>query len=217
VNVIARAAEVVAAPPRLLSEQLAILRATFADQRPTLREVIVALEGRAYALLMILFALPFAAPVSVPGSSTPLGLAIAVIAAQLAFGRLPWLPRRMLDRRLPPGFFVKLVDVTQRIVRALERVLHPRLPALTSTAVVRALHLLLLTVAALLLALPMPIPLTNTFPGWTILLLACGLLERDGFFIIAGYAMFLATLVFFALLGSGISETLQHTWHWLAG
>jgi hypothetical protein len=203
--------------PPLLSAQLAALRERFADRPATLREVIAALEGRAFTLLMILFALPFVPPISLPGSSTPLGLTIAGIAIQLAVGRLPWLPRWLLDRRLPAGFFTKVVSLTQRLVAALERVLHPRWPTLTAAPATRAVHLLVIFVAALLLALPMPIPLTNTFPGWTILLLACGLLERDGAFLVAGHVVFIATLVFFGLLGTAITNAIQHSWHWLTG
>ncbi|HVU33533.1 MAG TPA: exopolysaccharide biosynthesis protein [Opitutaceae bacterium] len=203
--------------PRPLSEQLRDLRTTFSDHPATLQEIIVALEGRAFALLMILFALPFAAPISLPGSSTPLGLIIAVIAVQLAFGRLPWLPRRVRQWRVPPGFFARVVPMTQRIVRALERVLHPRWPKLTDSALLRGAHLLTLCAAALLLALPIPFPFSNTFPAWAILLLGCGLLERDGVFIATGYLAFAASLVFVTLLGGAISEALAHTWHWLVG
>lgn len=199
---------------RLLSEQLDDLRAAFSDRPATLREVIEALQGRAYTLLIILFALPFVAPVSVPGSSTPLGLLIASIAGQLAFGRLPWLPRRVLSWRLPAGFFTKLVPVTARMVRKLERVLHPRWPGWTSRPSMRAMHLLAIAGAALLLALPVLVPFTNTAPGWVILLLACGLLERDGAFLLAGYAALAATLVFFALIGSAFTEAVVHSWHW---
>jgi hypothetical protein len=203
--------------PRLLSEQLEDLRGRFSDYPATLREVVVALDTRAYALLMIIFALPFAPPVSVPGSSTPLGLVIAVIAVQLAFGRLPWLPRRMLDWRLPAGFFTKLIPLTARIVRKLEQVLHPRWPAWTSTPLRRALHLLTIVAAALLLALPILIPFTNMFPGWAILLLACGLLERDGLFIAVGHVVFIGALIYFVLIGSAATEALMHAWAWLRG
>ena len=79
----------------------------------------------------------------------------------------------------------------------------------------RSVHLFVVCVAALVLALPMPIPFTNTFPGWTILLFAFGLLERDGLFVLAGYVMMLATGVFFALLGSAVSEALLRIWHWV--
>lgn len=202
--------------PRLLSDHLAELRRTFADHRASLREVVVALESRAFALLMILLALPFVAPVSLPGSSTPFGLIIAVIALQLAFGRLPWLPRRLLDWKLPAGFFSKVVPVTQRIVRAIERVLHPRWPGLTASPWARAVHLLTLALAGLLLALPLPVPLTNTFPAWTILLLAFGLLERDGVVILAGHLVLVAGLVLFGLLGTAITEAFEGIWQWLS-
>lgn len=201
---------------RRLSTELAQLQRSFADRPVTLREIIGVLAGRAYELLMILFVLPFLLPVSLPGTSTPLGLTIAAIAAQLALGRLPWLPRRLLDWQLPPGFLAKVLVVTQRVVRFLERALRPRWLAVTATRWLGALHLFVVTAAALLLALPMPIPFTNTLPGWTILLLAAGLLERDGLLVVAGYGAMMATLIFFSLLGVGAGESFSAAWHWLA-
>ena len=202
--------------PPTLSQELERLRQEFMERPAILADVITALGARAFALLMIVCALPFLPPVSLPGSSTPLGLIVAVIAFQLALGRLPWLPRRVLRWQLPAGFFTRVVPVAQHFVRRLEKVLHPRWPQLT-TGWLRPLHLFVLCAAGLLLALPMPIPLTNTFPGWTILLLACGLLERDGIFIVFGHLAFWSTIVFFALLGSAITEALQHSWHWIFG
>jgi len=208
--------ESVAAPRRaLLSEQLEDLRRRFSDSPATLRDVIEVLEGRAYTMLLIVLALPFSPPASVPGSSTPLGLIIAAVAAQLAFGRLPWLPARMLRWRLPAAFFTRLIPLTARIVRALEKVLHPRWPAWTDAGALRAAHLLTITFAALLLALPLLIPFTNMLPGWAILLLACGLLERDGLFVLVGYVVFAATLAYFGAIGSAGVEAFRHGWHWI--
>ena len=201
--------------PRLLSEQLEDLRRRFADEPATLRAVIEALDGRAYTLLMIVFALPFAPPVSVPGSSTPLGIIIAAIAAQLAFGKLPWLPRRLLNWRLPRGFFTRLIAVTARIVRTLERVLHPRWPRWTTSPTVRAIHHLAIVGAALLLAVPLVIPFTNFIPGWSILLLACGLLERDGLFLLLGHIVFVVSTAYFIVIGLVGTEALLRAWHWL--
>jgi hypothetical protein len=204
-------------PPRPLSVELAQLRDTIAERPTTLREVVSVLAGRAYELLMILFVLPFVLPVSLPGSSTPLGLAVAVIAAQLALGRLPWLPRRLLDQPLPPGFFTKVIRVTQGVVRFLEKVVRPQWPAVTGARWLLTLHYLVICVSALALTLPLPIPLTNTFPGWTILLLAVGLMERDGLIVLTGYLMLVVTAVWFSLVGAAISEAVTRMWHWLAG
>jgi len=203
-------------PARPLSVELAQLRDAFAGRPATLREVIGVLAGRAYELLMILFVLPFLLPVSLPGLSTPLGLAVAAIALQLAFGKLPWLPRWLLNKQLPPGFLTKVVSVTEGVVRVLERVLRPRLLALTGARWLCGLHLGVVLFAALLLALPMPIPFTNTFPAWTVLLLAAGLMERDGVVVAAGYGVMIATLAFFYGLQAAISESLSAVWHWLA-
>lgn len=202
---------------RRLSVELAQLRDAFAERPATLREAVGMLADRAYELLMILFVLPFLLPVSVPGTSTPLGLAVAVIAVQLAFGRLPWLPRWLLDKRLPAGFFTKVVGVTQGVVRLLEKAVRPQLPAVTGARWLLALHYLTIGVAGIALTLPLPIPLTNTFPSWTILLLAVGLMERDGLMVLAGYVMLVVTAAWFFLVGAAISEALTRTWQWLAG
>jgi hypothetical protein len=197
--------------------ELARLRDTFADRPATLRAIITVLAGRAYELLMILFVLPFLLPVSVPGTSTPLGLTVATIAAQLAFGRLPWLPAWLLDRQLPAGFLGKVLGVTRGVVAFLERVLRPRALVLTGAKSLNALHLAVIVLAALLLALPLPVPFTNTFPGWTILLIAAGLMTRDGLFIAAGYAVMLGTLFFFYGLGEAVNQSLRAAFRWLTG
>ena len=47
------------------------------------------------------------------------------------------------------------------------------------------------------------IPFSNTLPGFAILFLALGMLERDGAFIVAGYVMNLATIVITSVLAVG--------------
>lgn len=198
----------------LLSEQLECLRLAFADRRATMGEVIGGLKGRAYTLLIVVFALPFVPPVTVPGASTPLGIVIASIALQLAVERLPWLPQRFLRWSLPAGFFGRLVPMTARIVRKLERILHPRWPRWTGTALVRGTHYAMIATAALLLAVPVPVPFSNVLPGWAILLTGFGLLERDGRCILAGYVAFVLTVVFFVLIGSALTEGANRVWDW---
>lgn len=203
--------------PLLLSEQLEALRRQFADKPATLGELIVALGSRAYMLLLIIFSLPFIAPVAIPGASTILGIIIASLSAQMAFGRLPWIPQRLLRHQLSPAFFSKLIPVTAKTVRLLERVLHPRWMPLTESALARGLHLGAICIAAILLAAPIFVPFTNLLPGWAILLLACGLLERDGIAIAIGHVSFLATLALFVALGAAATEGVIRLWQNLTG
>jgi hypothetical protein len=48
------------------------------------------------------------------------------------------------------------------------------------------------------------VPFSNTLPAWGILLLAAGLLQRDGLLILLGYLFLLGTIVYFAALGIGV-------------
>ena len=181
----------------------------------TLREVIAVLQGRAYLLLVIVLALPFSAPVSLPGLSTPLGTVIALISLRLALGQRPWLPEKLQDLRLPPGFFVQVFKVTTRLLRFLEMFLRPRATAFVEARFLRNLHAGVMLVAACVLLLPLPIPLTNTFPAWVIILIAAGLLERDGVFVAAGYGMFAAGGAFFFFLGGATQHLFDAIRRWL--
>lgn len=201
---------------RKLSEELARIGAMFSERAVPLREVIAVLQDRAYLLLIVLLCLPFVAPVSIPGLSTPLGAVIALIAASFALGRQPWLPKRLLDWHLPAGFFGTVIRVAHKVVAWMEKFLQPRAPGLTAAPWLRRVHALVLVASALLLLLPLPIPLTNTFPAWAILLTAGGLLERDGLFIVLGYVALAAAVAYFLLIGVSIEQSLHWISHWLS-
>lgn len=201
--------------PRKLSEELADLQQRFERKPVTLREVIYTLRGRAYTLLLILLALPFLTPLPLPGLSTPFGLAIGFIAMRLSLGQKPWLPMRLQRKELPAGFFGKLFTVAARVIRFLEKFLRPRLPVLTASGVLLQLHAFVMLLAALTLLLPLPIPFTNSFPAWAILLLAGGLLERDGVFILGGYVVFVLGVFYFVFLGEAATQLVQALINWL--
>lgn len=202
-------------PPPKLSVELARLRDQAAERAVTLREVIYTLQGRAYLLLVLLLALPFITPIPLPGLSTPFGLAILLIAARLSLGQKPWLSMKLQRKELPAGFLRKLFAVAERVLRFLEKFLRPRLTFVTDTPLLAQLHAVLMLVAALALLLPLPIPFTNSFPAWTILLLAAGLLERDGLFILGGYLVFIAGVFYFIFLGEATATLLHELVQWL--
>jgi len=172
--------------PRKLSEELAELRLRAGERAITLREVVYVLGGRAYLLLVVLLALPFITPIPLPGLSVPFGLAIALIAFRLSLGQRPLLSKKLQRKVLPAGFIAKTFTVAEKVLRFFEKFLRPRITFLTDAPLLIQLHSVLMLLAALALLLPLPIPFTNNFPAWTILLLATGLLERDGLFILAG-------------------------------
>jgi hypothetical protein len=204
-----------ARPARKLSEELADLRLRAGERRITLREVIFLLGGRAYLLLVLLLALPFITPIPLPGLSVPFGLAIVLISLRLSLGQRPWLSKKLQRKELPAGFIAKVFSVAEKVLRFLEKFLRPRLTFLTDTPLLRQLHAVLMLVAALALLLPLPIPFTNSFPAWTILLVAAGLLERDGVFVLAGYVVFAAGVLYFVFLGEAAVQLVQAAVEWL--
>jgi hypothetical protein len=202
-------------PPRKLSVELAELRDRSARGALTMREVIYTLHGRAYMLLVLLMALPFITPIPLPGLSTPFGLAIMLIALRLSLGQRPWLPMKLQRKELPAGFFAKVFAFAEKVLRVFEKFLRPRLTFLSDTPFLVQLHALLMLTAALALLLPLPIPFTNSFPAWTILLLAAGLLERDGLFILGGYLVFIAGVFYFIFLGEATAALLHELVQWI--
>ena len=190
---------------KTLSAELHELAAKFEHHPVKLEEVIAVLQERAYTLLIIILALPFCVPITVPGFSVPMGLVIAIIAGRFALGLPPWLPRKLLERKLPARFFRTLLEAASKIIRLLERVLHPRWLALTATPRLVRLHALMVCIAATALLIPAPIPFSNTLPALGIVFGAAGTMERDGRAVVAGY--FFATLgiayfVLIALMGA---------------
>ena len=201
-------------PPKKLSEELIELRHRVAARAVTIRELLYALKGRAYMLLVILLTLPFLLPVPLPGLSTPFGLAIILICLRLALGQRPWLPKSIQRRELPAGFIPRVLDLAARIIGWLERVLQPRWLVLTEHALIRQLHAIVMVAAATILLLPLPIPFSNGLPGWSILLLACGLLERDGRAIVLGYLVFALSVIYLWLFGEAAQELVEAALAW---
>jgi len=198
-----------AASPRL-SAQLHQLAEIFRERTVTLREVIATLGGRATALLMVILALPFCAPVSIPGLSVPFGVVILLLSAGYAAGRPLWLPARLLAVELKPRFFPGLLEATSRLLGWIERRIRPRWLWLTASRVWLRLHALAVCAGAFLLLLPLGgIPFTNTLPALVVVVGTLGMLERDGAAVAAAYGLLVATLAYFAVFAGAAFEITQ--------
>ena len=204
-------------PRPKFSQELRKLAEQFADHPTRISEILTATQGRGFNLLLLLIGLPFLTPIPLPGFSTPFGLVVLVIGARQALGRQPWLPEKALQRELPARFIARLLGAASRIVRWLEVLLRPRLTFLHEQWVYRRIAGTLIMLSGLLLLLPLPIPLSNSFPALTVVLLAAGAMERDGLFFLAGCGMFMVTLAYFALLAFGGTHVLDNLWHSVFG
>jgi hypothetical protein len=184
-----------------LSAELETLRARTQGQPVTLGELHRALHARGPALLLIMLALPFCV-IAIPGLSIPFGMAICFIGACFALGGEPRLPRFLQQRRLPPERVGPLLAGAVRIARRLERLVRPRLAFLHAGPGMARLAGLSVALAGLGLMLPLPIPFSNALPAWAVALLAMGLMERDGLFVLLGHLTMLVGWLFIGLTGA---------------
>jgi hypothetical protein len=161
-------------------------------------------EGRGLFLLMILLCLPFLAPVSIPGVSSFSGGVVMIMALRMAFGRPVRLPRWIGDREMASGQQRRFLQASVRALRCIEKVVKPRRSGWLSWRSVHAGNSLLLAFMAFLLALPLLVPFTNTFPAYAIVLLAISMMEEDGLTVWLGYGTAALTVGYFALTAGAL-------------
>ena len=71
-------------------------------ERVTLADILDLAGERIFGFLFVILALPSALPVPAPGYSIPFGIALFVLAVQMAAGRdRPWLLAKILNGSMP--------------------------------------------------------------------------------------------------------------------
>ena len=171
-----------------------ILDAIGADERRervSISDLIRAMDARAVAAMILLFALPNVVPTP-PGTSSILGLPLLYLTAQMMLGKLPWLPAIIADRSMTRSDFNAFVGRVTPLVARAERLLKPRLLFVTSATGERVIGGICL---ALAIVLALPIPLGNMLPAFAISLMALGVLERDGFWVIVGVLVGILSMI----------------------
>lgn len=182
-----------------LGDALQQIIANIQGETITLRDLLAVIGEQGILLFCIILTLPFLLPVSIPGVSTVFGLVIILLGISLVMNRLPWLPERLMNKPISNQHLVPTLEKGVQLFQRVERWMRPRLSWVTTGAFANRMNGLALTAGGVLLIFPLSfIPFSNTLPGVAILLLALGMLQRDGYFIIGGYIALLATVIYFA-------------------
>ena len=177
----------------------ALLRSLADDdrrERIAVADLLDALGDRAIAALLFVFALPNVLPMP-PGTSAILGAPLLFLAAQMAFNMKAWLPSFIAERSMARSDFTTMVRRVSPWLARAERLMRPRLTPLAVGAMESVVGSVCLLMAV---AVFLPIPMGNMLPALAICLLAMGILERDGVWVLAGFA----TAVGAAALVSGV-------------
>lgn len=176
---------------RRLSATLLRIAAKPDRDRIFIRDLLLELDHRAIAAMLFIFAVPNTIPVP-PGVSGVLGAPLIFLAAQLMLGRPPWLPRLISDRSFARTDFEKVVTKVGPWLQKSERLMQPRFEILAKPPAEYLIGALVLLLAVVLF---LPIPLGNMLPAIAICILALGLIERDGVWIVIGTVVSLVSVV----------------------
>ncbi|RTL99273.1 exopolysaccharide biosynthesis protein [Ancylobacter rudongensis] len=173
-----------------LSEVLSAIAADETRERIAVGDLLKVMQERAFGPLMLIFALPNVLPTP-PGTSSVLGAPLVFLTAQLALGWSPWLPPIIARRSIARKDFAAFVAKAAPWLARAEKLLRPRLGVLAHPP---AENIIGVMCCVLALILVLPIPLGNMLPALAICILALGILERDGVWILAGMAVAIASI-----------------------
>ncbi len=174
-------------PTRRLSSDLDhLLSHASRNHGMSIGQIEAELNGRGFNILIMLMAIPFVVPI-LPGLSTPFGLAIAMMGIRLATLKRPWLPKFVLARRIEEKPLKRIISAMRSFARKLERFVRPRMLFVLQWPMMPNFIGIAIASGGFILALPLPIPFSNTLPALSVLLLAAGTSERDGLLILSGH------------------------------
>jgi len=193
------ATEIPADGRRTVGMLLRELLARHPEDKIALGDILEFFGDRAFGALMLALALPMATPLSVlPGISAIFGFPLVIICVQLMLGfRRPVFPRALARRTVRREAFVEALKKSERWLGRIERVVHPRWPALTGRLAERIIGVVAVAMSCLL---ALPIPGANQPPAFTVSLFAVGIVERDGLFVILGAVMSLVSLAILVII-----------------
>lgn len=157
----------------------AVLR-PHAGQTTKVGTLVYALHERGFGVLLILFSLPLCIPIPKPPPvDTILGIPLFYLSLQMIFGKdRPSLPNKILEKTLPADLLIKAFDRGRTYLEWFEKLFHPRLTSVLSD------HNLSRICGCLGMGLTcsvlVPFPFSNTVPSLCMVIMAMGILSRDG-------------------------------------
>lgn len=160
-------------------------------------EQVQAMAGhRSYGPLLLLPGLVAVSPLSgIPTVPSILGTIVAVVSSQLLFGRRQvWLPERLRKASLGKEKIGQGLRFARPVARAVDRVVHRRLPGLTGPMSLRIAAAICLVFGATMPLLEI-LPFMASSAGAIIALYGLALTVHDGVLIIAAHALVVAVAI----------------------
>lgn len=170
----------------------------------SLREIFDHLDESAFGAVLFLLALPCCIPF-LYGVPQVVAVPMIALAVQMALGREePWLPAGLAARKIDKKGLTQMARGGRKWLGWIEALVRPRLSAITGKRSERIIGAFLVFFCASILV---PLPMTNTVPGFAVAVAAFGLMQKDGLAVIAGLVIgttWISALIFGAATGIGL-------------
>jgi len=175
----------------------------FPDARVRLADVMAALGERGLASALLVLAAPQLLPTPL-GLSNIVAIPAVLVTVQMAFGRgTLWLPHWLLHRRFPRERVLETCSKLVPVLRALEILVQPRLGAVWSAAGTRFVGIFAFIISVIAV---IPLPFSGWLPAISLVLIAAGLLERDGLVVVVGALVGVGAMSVFLGVLAGLVE-----------
>ena len=174
------------------------------SNRISIDELKISMHERGFGILLIIFALPMSIPIPyVPGITTFFAFPLLFLSTQMLIGfEFPWLPKWLSNRSIKRSTLRTIITKSSPLLKKVEKLLKPRLLPLSSHTGTRIIGLLSIFFA---ISIALPLPFTNFVPALAIVIMALGLLSRDGITILIGMISGIIGIIFtIAVLSLGM-------------
>ena len=177
----------------------------FAGQKPRVGTIVEALHERGFGVLLILFSLPLCIPVPKPPPvDTILGIPLFYLCLQMIQGRdVPKLPKKVLDYEISADLLITAFTRGRKWLERFERLFRPRMTSVFSDHTLSRICGVL--GMGLTCSVMVPFPFSNTVPSLCMVVMATGIINRDGVAALAAGifgTLWVITLAVLAAVGS---------------
>lgn len=148
-----------------------------------LRDLLAAMDAAGFGLAIMIFAFGIIIPIPPPYPSI-VAVPLLIFSFQMMMGyEAPRLPKIFVNIAISRSILATLARKASPHINKIERFLKPRLHFMITTMAERVIGFIICIFSAFI---ALPLPFTNFVPGIGILIIAFGLLGRDGAFVLFG-------------------------------
>ena len=176
----------------------------------TLGSIVNLIQEESVIILCLIGIIPFLQPVPVPGLSTVLGLIVVLQGIGLLVWSRPILTQKLRDIHITHERFEMILKTARKIsvyTSKMSLFKHP----LVSHKICHVICGVSIILSAAFLALPLPIPFSNSIPAFSIFFICVGLLEEDLALVLCGHAITLGVF-FMAFFSYHLISTHIQNW-----